>query len=130
MIQHRQSAALAFIVLLMIFNSCGDLLMARTMRTIGDVDVLRRKAGILAVARAVLSSTTFYGALFCMAAGFYSLLTALSLGDLSFVVPAQSSLTFLSNLVGAKFFLKEHVDHRRWIAGTVVMCGIVLLKAS
>ena len=130
MIEHRQSAALAFIVLLMIFNSCGDLLMARTMRTIGDVDVLRRKAGVLAVARAVLSSSTFYGALFCMAGGFYSLLTALSFGDLSFVVPAQSSLTFLANLLGAKFFLKEHVDRRRWIAGTIVMCGIVLLKGN
>lgn len=130
MIEHRQSAALAFIVLLMIFNSCGDLLMAKTMRTIGDVDVFRKRAGILAVARAVLSRATFYGALFCMAAGFYSLLTALSFGDLSFVIPAQSSLTFLSNLFGAKFFLKEHVDRRRWIAGTIVMCGIVLLKAS
>jgi len=130
MIEHRQSAALAFVVLLMIFNSCGDLLMARTMRRIGDVDVLRRRAGIFAVVKAIVSSSTFYGALFCMAAGFYSLLTALSLGDLSFVIPAQSSLTFLANLLGAKFFLKEHVDHRRWIAGTIVMCGIVLLKAS
>jgi len=130
MIEHRQSAALAFVVLLMIFNSCGDLLMARTMRRIGDVDVLRRREGIFAVVKAVISSSTFYGALFCMAAGFYSLLTALSLGDLSFVIPAQSSLTFLANLLGAKFFLKEHVDHRRWIAGTIVMCGMVLLKAS
>jgi drug/metabolite transporter (DMT)-like permease len=46
------------------------------------------------------------------------------------VIPAQSSLTFLANLLGAKFFLKEHVDQRRWIAGTIVMCGIVLLKAN
>jgi uncharacterized membrane protein len=130
MSDHRQVGALAFIVLLMVFNSCGDLLMARTMRRIGDVDVLRRQAGIFAVVRAVISSSTFYGALFCMAAGFYSLLTALSLGDLSFVIPAQSSLTFLANLLGAKFFLKEHVDQRRWIAGTIVMCGILLLKVN
>ena len=64
MIEHRQSAALAFIVVLMIFNSCGDLLMAKTMRRIGDVDVLRRQNGIFAVIRAVAGSSTFYGALF------------------------------------------------------------------
>jgi drug/metabolite transporter (DMT)-like permease len=62
-----------------------------------------------------------------MAASFFSLLIALSLIDLSIVIPAASSLTYLSTLVGAKLFLKEHVDLRRWIAGGVVMCGMILL---
>ena len=127
MIHQRQIADFGFIVLLVAFNSCGDLLMARTMRKVGDVDRLRKQAGVFGVVRAVLGTPSFYGALLCMASGFFSLLTALSLIDLSVVIPASSSLTFLSNLLGARFFLREHVNHRRWIAGTVVICGTILL---
>jgi drug/metabolite transporter (DMT)-like permease len=127
MTPQRQIADFISIILLIAFNTCGDLLMARTMRKVGDVDLLRKQAGIVAIVRAVLTKASFYGALFCMAAGFFSLLIALSLIDLSIVIPASSSLTFLANLIGAKLFLKEHVDQRRWIAGGVVMCGVLLL---
>lgn len=117
----------SFIVLLVAFNSWGDLLMARAMRQVGDVGKLRRQAGILGVIGKVLSKPSFFAAIFCMAAGYFSLLTALSSIDLSVVIPATSSLGFLANLLGAKFFLKEHLDRRRWMAGGVVLCGIVLL---
>ena len=127
MTPQRQIVDFIFIVLLVAFNTCGDLLMARTMRKVGDVDLLRKQAGIVGIVRAVLAKASFYGALFCMASAFFSLLIALSLIDLSVVIPASSSLTFLSNLIGAKLFLKEHVDQRRWIAGAVVMCGMLLL---
>jgi multidrug transporter EmrE-like cation transporter len=116
-----------FIVLLVAFTTFGDLLMAKAMRRVGDVDAIRKKAGIFGVVRAILANGFFYAALFCMAASFFSLLIALSLIDLSIVIPAASSLTYLSTLVGAKLFLKEHVDLRRWIAGGVVMCGMILL---
>jgi drug/metabolite transporter (DMT)-like permease len=101
--------------------------MARAMRQVGDVDKIRKYAGVFGVVRAVLSRMSFYGALLCMAASFFSLLISLSLIDLSIVIPASSSLTYLSTLIGAKFFLKEHVDLRRWIAGGVVMGGMILL---
>jgi len=55
-------------------------------------------------------------------------LAALSLIDLSVVIPASASLTFLLNLLGAKFFLKEHVSRRRWLSGILVLGGIVLLR--
>ena len=44
------------------------------------------------------------------------------------VIPASASLTLLLNLLGAKFFLKEHVSRRRWISGMLVLGGIVLLR--
>jgi drug/metabolite transporter (DMT)-like permease len=127
MTPHRQIADLMFIVVLVAFNTSGDLLMARTMKKVGDVDLLRKQAGIFAIVRAVLAHVSFYGAIFCMASGFFSLLIALSWIDLSIVIPASSSLIFLSNLIGAKLFLKERVDQRRWIAGAVVMCGVLLV---
>lgn len=124
---HHHIADFIFIVLLVAFTTFGDLLMARAMRQVGDVDLLRKQAGMLGVVRSVLAKASFYGAFLCMAASFFSLLIALSLIDLSIVIPASSSLTFLATLVGAKFYLKEHVDRRRWIAGVIVTCGIILL---
>ncbi len=127
MTPHRPIVDFIFILLLVALNTAGDLLMARAMRKVGDVDELRRRSGILGVVRSVLTRPSFYSALTCMALGFFSLLAALSRIDLSIVIPATSSLNFLTNLLGAKFFLKEHLDRRRWIAGVVVMCGVTLL---
>jgi uncharacterized membrane protein len=62
-----------------------------------------------------------------MATAFYSLLFGLSWGDLSLVVPASTSLTFITNAVAAKVFLHERVDQRRWLAALLVAGGVVLL---
>ena len=117
-----------FIFLLVGLNSTGDMLTAKAMRRVGDFAQLRRKSGIFGVARAVLSEPWFYLGLMTMALSFFALLAALSLIDLSVVIPASASLTFLSNLLGAKFFLKEHVSRRRWISGLLVLGGIMLLR--
>ena len=45
-----------------------------------------------------------------MAVGFFSLLFALSWGDVSLVAPAAASLTFIGNAFAAKIFLHEKVD--------------------
>jgi drug/metabolite transporter (DMT)-like permease len=62
-----------------------------------------------------------------MALGFFSLLTALSWADVSLVAPAAASLTFVTNAIAARFFLKENVDRRRWIAALLVFGGVALL---
>jgi len=117
-----------FIFLLVGLNSTGDMLTAKAMRRVGDFAEIRRKSGIFGVARAVLTEPWFYLGLITMALSFFALLAALSLIDLSVVIPASASLTFLSNLLGAKFFLKEHVSRRRWISGLLVLGGIMLLR--
>lgn len=116
------------IFVLVACNSAGDMSTARAMRRVGDFADLRRKAGVFGVARAVLTEPWFYAGLLAMALSFFGLLAALSLIDLSVVTPASSSLTFLLNLLGAKFILKEHVSRRRWISGMLVLGGIVLLR--
>ncbi|HJX01031.1 MAG TPA: EamA family transporter [Terriglobales bacterium] len=116
------------ILVLVGLNSAGDMSTARAMRRVGDFAALRRKAGTFAVVRAVLTEPWFYLGLLAMALSFFALLAALSLIDLSLVVPASASLTFLLNLLGAKFFLKEHVSRRRWLSGILVLGGIVLLR--
>ena len=116
------------IFLLVGLNSAGDMCTAKAMRQVGDFAELRRKAGIFGVARAVLTEPWFFIGLLAMALSFFALLAALSLIDLSVVIPASASLTFLLNLLGAKFFLKEHVSRRRWLSGMLVLAGIVLLR--
>lgn len=116
------------IFLLVGLNSAGDMSTAKAMRRVGDFSELRRRSGIVGVVRAVLTEPWFYLGLLAMALGFFALLGALSVIDLSVVIPASASLTFLLNLIGARFILKEHVNRRRWISGMLVLGGIILLR--
>ena len=116
------------IIVLVLLNSAGDMSTATAMRRVGDFSEIHRQTGIFGVVRAVLTEPWFYAGLIAMALSFFSLLAALSLIDLSVVIPASASLTFLLNLFGAKFILKEHVSRRRWLSGILVLCGIVLLR--
>jgi drug/metabolite transporter (DMT)-like permease len=62
-----------------------------------------------------------------MAAGFFSLLTALSWADVSLVGPASASLTFITNAIAGKYLLHEDVDRRRWLSALLVACGVALM---
>jgi multidrug transporter EmrE-like cation transporter len=108
-------------------SSAGDVLLSRAMKQVGDVGKLRRSHGTLAVIGRVLRNPGFGLGLLCMTISFYSLLFALSWGDVSLVAPASASLTFVANAVAAKIFLHERVDHRRWLAALFVAGGVALL---
>ncbi|HVH87476.1 MAG TPA: hypothetical protein VM912_12180 [Terriglobales bacterium] len=121
-------ATWAMILVLVGLNSAGDMSTATAMRRVGDFSELRRSAGIFGVVRAVLTEPWFFIGLLAMALSFFAMLAALSLIDLSIVIPASASMSFLLNLFGAKFILKEHVSKRRWLSGMLVLGGIVLLR--
>jgi len=109
-------------------NSAGDMSTAKAMRRVGDFGAIRRRAGLLGVVRGVLTEPWFFIGLAAMTLSFFTMLAALSIIDLSIVIPASASMSFLLNLIGAKFILKEHVTKRRWISGILVLGGIVLLR--
>jgi drug/metabolite transporter (DMT)-like permease len=117
----------AAITVIVCASTGGDVLLAKAMSKIGDVGLLRQEYGIFAVVRRVLSSGWFALAICCMAVAFFSLLFALSWGDVSLVAPAAASLTFVANALSAKWFLGENVDRRRWIAAVFVAAGVALL---
>jgi drug/metabolite transporter (DMT)-like permease len=81
----------------------------------------------LAAAFAVFSSGRFGTGVACLAMSFFSLLFAFSHRDLSLIGPAATSLTFVTNALAAKFFLRENVDRRRWAAAIFVCIGVALL---
>ena len=109
------------------FSVVGDVLMSRAMKQVGDMHELVRRAGVWTVIVRGLSNANFFLAVMAMAVAFFSLLFALSWGDVSLVAPAAASLTFIGNAFAAKVFLHEKVDRRRWIAATLVAGGVALL---
>jgi len=126
MIQHGWADA-AMIAAIVVFATIGDVLIASAMRGIGDLDDIKAVSGLSGAILAVLGSVRFVAGVFFMALSFFSLLFALSHVDLSLVAPASASLTFVTNAVAAKFFLKENVDRRRWIAAVCVCAGVILM---
>jgi drug/metabolite transporter (DMT)-like permease len=109
------------------FTTTGDVLLSCAMTHIGDMGEIRRRKGIGAVITTVMANGTFWTAILFMAASFFSLLLALNRADLSFVGPASSAMTFITNTLAARFFLKERVDRRRWTAAGLVAIGILLI---
>jgi drug/metabolite transporter (DMT)-like permease len=115
-------------ILVIVFASVvGDVLLARAMKQVGDVGALWRRVGLIAVVGRTLGNPNFLLGVTAMAGAFFSLLFALSWGDVSLVAPAAASLTFIGNAVAAKLFLRERMDRRRWIAAGLVAAGVALL---
>lgn len=117
------------IALLVVESTTGDILISRAMKQIGDLQEFRARAGLLRVVTRVLGNRTFLFGIGCMALAFFSLLLALSWADVSMVGPASASLTFLTNALAARIFLKERVDRRRWAAAVFVGAGVALLAS-
>ncbi len=117
------------IVTLVLLSTTGDVLISRAMKQIGDLQELHGRCGLLHVVARVLRNGTFLLGIMFMAMAFFSLLFALSWADVSLVGPASASLTFLTNALAARIFLKERVDHRRWAAAIFVAAGVALLAA-
>jgi drug/metabolite transporter (DMT)-like permease len=115
------------ILAIVLASVVGDVLLARAMKQVGDVGDLRRRSGLGVVIVRTLGNSNFLLGVMAMAAAFFSLLFALSWGDVSLVAPAAASLTFIGNAIAARIFLHERVDRRRWIAVALVAAGVALL---
>lgn len=105
----------------------GEVMIASGMRQLGDLDDLRAIRGMGGTIAAVLTNVRFVTGALCMALNFFSMLFALSIANLSLAGPAIAALTYVGNAVAAKFFLREKVDKRRWLATLCVVVGVILL---
>lgn len=108
-------------------STAADILMAKAVRRNGGLEATHQRSGILGTVKEVLSSKHMLAAIGFMAVAFFTLLFALSHADVSLVVPAAASLTFVTSALAAKIFLHEKVDRRRWAAAVMVCVGVALL---
>jgi drug/metabolite transporter (DMT)-like permease len=115
------------IAAIVVSATAGDVLTASAMRRLGDLDVIRAERGLSGAILAVITNLRFFSGVFFLACSFFSLLSTLSHAHLSLVGPASASLTFVTNAIAAKIFLKENVDRRRWAAVILVCLGVILM---
>jgi ceramide glucosyltransferase len=106
-------------------GSLGELLSARGMREVGEVS-LRRRELPRSLGRAA-RNRYLYAALGCLALAFFAFLSLLSYAELSYVVPL-SSASYITNTVGARWFLKEKVSKARWVGTLLVAGGVVIVS--
>jgi drug/metabolite transporter (DMT)-like permease len=119
--------AAAMITAVVLSSTAGEVLTAAAMKSIGDLDEIRARAGMKGAIRAVVTCPLFFAGVFFLAFAFFALLFALNHLNLSLMAPASASLTLVTNAIAGKIFLKENVDHRRWAAAGLVCFGVYLL---
>jgi drug/metabolite transporter (DMT)-like permease len=120
-------SAAAMIACVVLCSTAGEVLTAAAMKSLGDLDEIRARAGLKGAIRAVLTCPLFFAGVSFLALAFFSLLFALNHLNLSLVAPASASLTLVTNAIAGKIFLKENVDRRRWSAAVLVCIGVYLL---
>ncbi len=106
-------------------SSLGEILSAKGMQQVGDVS-FRPRALIGAVNRMIRNHYLF-GGVACMAVSFFSFISLLSYADLSFVVPL-TAVSYITNTIGARFFLKERISKARWSGTLLVAFGVALIS--
>lgn len=127
MTNHAWLAAV-MIGLIVAASSAGDVLTARAMKSIGDLDEIRAQSGLPGAIKAVLTCPFFLPGVSCLALAFFSLLFALNQNlDLSLIGPAAASLTLVANNIAASLFLKERVGKRRWVSAIMIAFGVYFL---
>ena len=119
--------AAAMIAAIVLTSTAGEVLTAAAMKSVGDLDEIRARAGLKGAIRAVLTCPLFFAGVFFLAVAFFALLLALNHLNLSLVAPASASLTLVTNAIAGKIFLKEDVDRRRWASAVLVCVGVYLL---
>jgi drug/metabolite transporter (DMT)-like permease len=120
-------AAAGMIAAVVLCSTAGEVMTAAAMKSIGDLDGIRARAGLTGAIRAVIACPLFFLGVCFLALAFFSMLFALNHLNLSLVAPASASLTLVTNAIAAKLFLKENVDRRRWTAAVLVCVGVYLL---
>jgi drug/metabolite transporter (DMT)-like permease len=113
--------------ILVMAGTAGDLALARAMKCVGHVDLTPA-----CVWRGIISGfcqTWLWVGVLLHLAAFLAFLALLSWTDVSVVVPA-SALSYITGVAGAKLFLRERIDHDRWVGVLLIAVGVALVLAG
>ena len=108
-------------------STAGNVWLSQAMKKVGDVGELWKQRGLRTVIGRILATPAFFLGIVAMAVAFYSLLFGLAWANLSLIVPAAASLTFVANAFAARIFLHEQVGRRRLLAALLVAGGVALM---
>lgn len=113
------------LLLIVVAGTSGELCVTRAMKTIGEVKDFRPASLVRVLVRAIQVPWMWLG-IALMAVAFFALLGALSIENVSFVVPV-TALSYAAGAFGGEIFLGEQVSHRRWVGVALVCVGVTLV---
>jgi uncharacterized membrane protein len=113
------------VLLVVIAGTSGELCMSRAMKTIGEVKDFRPMSLLRVIVRAMQVGWMWIG-FFLMVVAFLALLGALSMENVSFVVPV-TAISYAAGALGGKIFLGERVSPQRWAGVALVCLGVTLV---
>jgi drug/metabolite transporter (DMT)-like permease len=103
----------------------GELCVSRAMKTVGELTSFYPRELVRFLLRALAVPWMWLG-VGMMATAFFSLLGALSVYNVSFVVPV-TALSYVAGALGGVVFLREHVSRERWLGVALVALGVTLV---
>lgn len=107
-------------------NTVGDVLNTAGMKREPEVEKLNLRS-LTAMLSRIVRNPLVIGGVVSLTAGFVAMMSLLSIANVSFAVPA-TAISFVLETLLAKYILKEDVGFRRWVAASLVACGVVLLQ--
>jgi drug/metabolite transporter (DMT)-like permease len=114
------------VVLTSVCNTLGDVLNTAGMKREPEVEKLDLSSLFQMLSR-IVRNPLVIGGVAALTAGFFAMMSLLSIANVSFSVPA-TALSYVLETLLAKYILKEDVGFRRWAAASLVAVGVVLLQ--
>jgi uncharacterized membrane protein len=116
---------IVLLLLIVTAGTGGELCISRAMKTVGEVKDFRPVSLFRVIVRAMHVGWMWIGFLLSIVA-FLALLGALSIENVSFVVPV-TAISYAAGTLGGKIFLKERVSLQRWLGVALVCIGVTLV---
>jgi drug/metabolite transporter (DMT)-like permease len=111
--------------MIVVAGTGGELCVSRAMKVVGEAPSLRPVEAAKVVIRALRVPWMWLG-IGMMALAFFSLLGALSIYNVSFVVPV-TALSYVAGAFGGVVFLRERVGFQRWLGVLLISMGVALV---
>jgi multidrug transporter EmrE-like cation transporter len=116
---------LILFILIVVAGTGGELCVSRAMKIVGEAPSLRPTEIAKVILRALRVPWMWLG-VGMMAIAFFALLGALSMYEVSFVVPV-TALSYVAGAFGGVVFLRERVTFERWLGVSLVAIGVTLV---
>ena len=113
------------LLVVVVAGTAGELCTSRAMKSIGEVKDFRPASLFRVFVSAMQVSWMWIGLLLSTVA-FLALLGALSIENVSFVVPV-TAISYAAGALGGKLFLGEQVSLQRWTGVALVCLGVTLV---
>jgi len=111
--------------IIILAGTAGELCVSLAMKRVGEATSFH-PAHILRVVMRGLRQPWMWVGVGMMALAFFALLGALSIFNVSFVVPV-TALSYIAGALGGAVFLHERVNLWRWIGVLLVAIGVTLV---